>query len=153
MRGTWSLVTRGQVICELGNTFIHQGHDAFHSLLFLGGGTHLGQHCHLLSIFLHEVMGHLSHCFGNVKAVVPLRMAGGQCPPGHTSQSALLASGGCTPRLSYATHSFETGMWYSRHSISKAPVRAWARASGGSYGCWTGRRLQPSHTGHGPLFG
>ena len=65
----------------------------------------------------------------------------GRCRPGHTSQSASPTPGECTPCLSYATHSSGTGMWCSRHLISEAPVRAWARASGGSSRCWTGRHL------------
>ena len=51
----------------------------FHSLLLLGSGTCLGWHRHFLSIFLHEAVSHFRHCFGKVKLVIPLSMAGGQC--------------------------------------------------------------------------
>ena len=77
-RGARSLVTRELVGRDPGNTFVHRCPDAFRSLL-LGSGAHLGWHHHFLSVFLHEAMSHLGHCFGKVKIVVPLSMAGGQC--------------------------------------------------------------------------
>ena len=51
----------------------------FTSLLLLGSGARLGWCRHFLSIFLHEVVSHLGHCFGKVKIVVPLSMACSQC--------------------------------------------------------------------------
>ena len=78
-RGARSLVIRELVGCDPSDTFVNRGYDAFHSLLLLGSGACLGWHRHFLSVFLHEAMSHLGHCFGKVKIVVPLSMAGGQC--------------------------------------------------------------------------
>ena len=78
-RGARSLVTWELVGCDPGDTFFHWGYDAFRSLLLLGSGARLGWHRHFLSVFLHEAMSHLGHCFGKVKIVIPLSMAGGYC--------------------------------------------------------------------------
>ena len=78
-RDARSLVTRELVGRGPGDTFIHRRPDAFRSLLLLGSGARLGWHRHFLSVFLHEAMSHLGHCFGKVKIVVPLSVAGGQC--------------------------------------------------------------------------
>ena len=75
-RGAWSLVTLELVRCDPGDTFIHWGHDAFAASFFLGVVPALGWCRHFLSVFLHEVMSHRGHCFGNVKIVIPLSMAG-----------------------------------------------------------------------------
>ena len=79
MRGAQSLVTRELVGRDPGDTFIHRCPDAFRSLLILGSGARLGWRRHFLSVFLHEAVSHLGHCFGKVKIVIPLSMAGGQC--------------------------------------------------------------------------
>ena len=77
-RGARSLVTRELIGCDPGDTFIHRGPRRFSqppsSWEWLPA---LGWHRHLLSVFLHEAMGHLGHCFSKVKIVIPLSMAGG----------------------------------------------------------------------------
>ena len=78
-RGARSLVTRELVGRDPADTYVCQRPEVFCSLLLLGSGARLGWRRHFLSVFLHEVVSHFGHCFGKVKIVVPLSMAGGQC--------------------------------------------------------------------------
>ena len=79
MRGARSLVTQELVGRDPADTYVCWRPEVFRSLLLLGSGARLGWRHHFLSIFLHEVVSHFGHCFGKVKIVVPLSMAGGQC--------------------------------------------------------------------------
>ena len=78
-KGAQSLVTRELVGRDPADTYVRRRPEVFHSLLLLGSGARLGWHHHFLSIFLHEAVSHFGHCFGKVKIVILLSMAGGQC--------------------------------------------------------------------------
>ena len=79
MRGTPSLVTRELVGRDPADTYVHRWPEVFSSLFLLGSGAHLWWHHHFLPFFLHEAVSHFGDCFGKVKVVVPLSVAGGQC--------------------------------------------------------------------------
>ena len=78
-RGARSLVTQELVGCNPADTYVHRQSEVFSSLLLLGSGARLGWRRHFLPVFLHEAVSHFGHCFGKVKKVIPLSMAGGQC--------------------------------------------------------------------------
>ena len=79
MRGARSLVTRELVGCDPADAYVHRWPEVFSSLLLLGSGARLEWCHHFLPVFLHEAVSHFGHCFGKVKIVVPLSMAGCQC--------------------------------------------------------------------------
>ena len=94
-RGARSLVTWELVGRDPADTYVRWRPKVFRSLLLIGNGARLGWHCHFLSVFLHEAVSHFGHCFGKVKIVVPLSMAGGQC-----QRRWMPSIGGCVLKFS-----------------------------------------------------